>query len=571
MSETHKIASDVDSSATALCESLLTRALRLMAELTSFESLLQAEKKEHKLDLRTFKNLVVSEKKSLERFKLRIPSPPATSTSNGCGKESDADNLQSLYSSNLSFYETVWAIAKQCQGLRGLRKRLHWGRKTGDALKPRREVADWHSTKTAKYSVLVDIIAEDGLEWIKVSTVTENRLLHELAKEGWNMDDSESDSETRSGDGYGNSDNEPGLQLVKAARDLTQATKSFRIRCRHPKVRIILPRLTEGAFDAVDAVIADMRATGAKVECNSHDQAADGLAGMKLGSQGLSNGNSLEASSQLSATFDLMIPSTLPHLTSTLNLDCTILLALISDITHLRKEDLPMTRKGGYHSAITRQIESEVTLPILPNEIYPLLAGRDLVCTTEAARRMRDIVETMGTSTERRRSEIFFATAVSDIGQVAPDAAAFHTSSQLLSDLANCTSHALPDLKLPIQTTRYDADGVLNSSITANRLPKPLTTEVSQAMLLSDINKSVLFYGWDTGIVTVTSNGMVTKEIDRTIGAVLDTAENSESESSLDVNSIVANLSSHQNLGPEVWVCSTARSLIGKDKNRREG
>ncbi len=44
--------------------------------------------------------------------------------------------------------------------------------------------------KDKKNSALVDLVAHDGEEWIKVSTITENRVLFEMAEAGWNADDS---------------------------------------------------------------------------------------------------------------------------------------------------------------------------------------------------------------------------------------------------------------------------------------------------------------------------------------------------------------------------------------------
>lgn len=574
---------DPQPSFNALHKSLLARAHALLAELAAFAAFLQSKNKEPEVEIRILKNAVIAEKTTLQRFRPRVPE-----IKNDSNEEGDAENLQVLYSSNLSFYEAVWTAAKGCHGVKAFRKRLHWGEEAGSRAsrsRRREEAVKDKSGNLKQSSVFIDIIAEDGLEWIKVSTVTEKRLIHEMAKEGWHICDLGPDSDFDSDDNSGDGDKEGCLELVKVARDMQRATKAFRVRGRHPKVRFILPRITEGALDAVDVMIADMRATGAVVKCrNQMDPTGDGPA------NGLHKEGSPESfensTAHLSSIFEPMVPSTLPHLTSTLNLDCTILLALISDITHLRKQDLLLKRHDGYHTAVTRQIEAEAQVPILRNEIYPVLDGRDLVCTMEAAGRMREIVETMGSDTERKRAEIFFDKGVSQIGQMTlpptimnerppetvpsePDPTNVSRLDQLLSLLAPHTAHPIPDLHLPIREVHLDADAVLTGSTPAKHLPVSLVNQINNAMSLSDINKSVLFYGWDEGIVTVTSNGTVVKDMDRTIGVVLDNAE--RLGSTVDIDLLVKGMRNDQNLGPEAWVCSTARSLIGKDKRRGGG
>jgi hypothetical protein len=78
------------------------------------------------------------------------------------------------------------------------------------------------------------------------------------------------------------------------------------------------------------------------------------------------------------------------------------------------------------------------------------------------------------------------------------------------------------------------------------KLP-PVAHKVEE--ILSDINTSVFMYGWVSKIMTITSNRTVVKQIETTIELQRD-AEDLE--------------------GPLVWVCDTARSLIGKEKGRKD-
>ena len=79
----------------------------------------------------------------------------------------------------------MWDAAKQTTGLVTFNKRFYWGNSTSRDLK--------RQGKPKKRGALVDIVAQDGEQWIKVSTVTEKRLLFELAKQGWEFSGSSDD------------------------------------------------------------------------------------------------------------------------------------------------------------------------------------------------------------------------------------------------------------------------------------------------------------------------------------------------------------------------------------------
>jgi hypothetical protein len=60
----------------------------------------------------------------------------------------------------------------------------------------------------------------------------------------------------------------------------------------------------------------------------------------------------------------------------------------------------------------------------------------------------------------------------------------------------------------------------------------------------------VFLFGWIAGYTTITSNRIATKTIEKVI------EENRKNE---------------DELGPKVWTCPTARSLVAKEKDRRAG
>lgn len=218
----------------------------------------------------------------------------------------------------------------------------------------------------------------------------------------------------------------------------------------------------------------------------------------------------------------------MPHLltnpfasfTSTLNIDCTILLALVSDFSHCSVSAEPW-----FHRALKRQLEIEDEENLLPNLLYPALADRKLVCTDEAARRMREIVDTIGTIGEKQRTKLFMGdTALS--------------ASDLRKELESLSRFEVPaSLLLPIVTQVPEE--------TPTTLPPSAKAVKDQ---LTSINKSVFLHGWTGGITTVTSNRTVVKQIEN----------------------ILAKEASDEKEWPLIWLCPTARSLVGKEKGRRD-
>jgi len=376
--------------------------------------------------------------------------------------------------------------------------------------------------------VLVDVVAEDGEQWLKVSTVTEKRLLFELAKQGWEAANSSSSSDgewtgTVSSNGTNGSttarfdnfdtraeeDDEEKIELIRLAQDLRKASLATRVRYKHPHVHFVLPNITPHKTPEVDLILSAIHSTGATTGC-----------GPFLTSP----------STPLSELFPRLLPSAARHLSSTINIDCTILLALVSDLSHYNSATIPLeaasgAKDGQPHPASVRQLKMESEEQLLPSILYPLLQGRKMICTTEATRRMREIVSTIGTDSEKARTEIFI-TSSGPSSRMSPD---LHSSLDLL------THHPIPsNLQLPISVVPSDVD--------LARLPAIAAKVAAQ---LSEINRSVFLYGWQEGYTTISSNRVVVKGVESVF----------EEERSEEV-------------GPDVWLVGTARSLVGKEKGR---
>jgi hypothetical protein len=530
-------------SSNTLHADLLSRARLLLTELTAFQSYLRSYKKEDAVGIRQFFSNIQSEAKSLERnagvilVEQLIPGDKT--------RDEEIKRLHALRSSNLPFYEVIWQVAERCEGVvsLGMRNRRvpSANSKTEPVSSDQAPPGNKRGNVKPKDTNPADIVADDGETWIKVSTITEKRLLFEMAKEGWegydggsseDHTDSDDESGTRSGASHRGTHS---LEILRLAEDMKMAASSVRVRYRHPKIHFILPRISEGRLNEIDAIVEDIRKTGATVECAA-----------ELKSR-LNRHHPAFNSSDPSARFGRMLPRSRPPLTSALNIDCTILLALISDISHFSSQNLPSAPEGKYHSAIMRQIKSEETATLLESEIFPLLVTRQLHCTWHAARRMREIVQMMGTAAEKARAEIFFGEA----------ACTLLSASELRIKLMELSDHNVPtELRLPIQVVDFDADAMLAGDSSSFSIGMMLQV----ASGLSEINRSVFLYGWCQKMVTISSNRAVAKEIEKGVCQLLD--ERDEVGESIPRDDVA---------GADIWVCDTARSLIGKEKGRREG
>lgn len=417
-------------------------------------------------------------------------------------------SAHALRSSNLRFYSAVWDATKDIKGLVTFNKRFYWD--TPPSRDQKRE------GRPQKRGALVDIVAQDGEQWIKVSTVTEKRLLFDLAKQGWEVEDSSSESdneETPTLEANGTNrkaeaasdDEDSRIELLSLAQGLQKAALATRVRYRHPHVHFVLPNIVPSPIPEIDNILTSIRSTGATIS---------------LGSP------SPPPSRPLSETFPSLLPFAGRTLTATVNIDCTILLALVSDLSHYQAESIALeatsgAKDGQPHPAIVRQLKMEGEEQLLTNVLYPLLGGKEMVCTAEAARRMREIVATIGTDDEKARTDILLDSP--------------STASDVRSRWEGMTHYPLPsDILLPIS--------VKSADIHLSQLPS-IASKVSAQ--LSDINRDIFLYGWLERITTISSNRAVVK----TMEAVFE-EENSEET------------------GPDIWLVGTARSLVGKERGR---
>ncbi len=471
-----------------LAEDLLARCQSLLNELKDFRKFVTEQRleRESAVDLHKFQTSITTEHKSLQ--KLADSDLTAEKT------------IHTLRSSNLPFYAAIWDAAKASKALVTFGKRFYWdNRPTRDSKKA-----------AEKRCALVDIVAYDGEEWIKVSTVTGNRLSLEIAKAKWEAADSSSeDEEQENVNSASDEDDIDRIELVRVADDLLRASQAHRIHYKHPRIRFVLPKISSSPPPELLPVLERIRSTGAIIDLGDHNA-----------SNGLLKG----------VFFPRLLPSPHPPLTDTLNIDCTILLALVSDLSHTANHPI----LPSYNPAITRQIEIETREHLLPSSLWPAMAGKDLVCTHEAAKRMKEIVDTIGMPNEKARTELLLDNGPARSGR------------DLREAFAKYSDHAIPpSWSLPIRIVQAEvAEHDIRNAIQGATLP-PVALQVADQ--LTDINRSVFMYGWIDSMTTVSSNRTVAKQIESIVekcgqGAV----------------------------GPEIWLREPARSLLGKEKERRK-
>jgi hypothetical protein len=518
-----------------LLSSLFSKCQNLLSELQQFQDFLASHKRQGAVELRQFKSSINSELKSLEKLRHL--------------NELESKKAHSLRSSNLPFYEAVWTTAKRCRGLVAIGRRVcldglppsHLS--SADSREKNGSRASRSDIRSKKKSVVVDIVAQGGEEWIKVSTVTETRLGFEIAKKGWEAGISSGDESDDGDHARGHEEEDREVELLRLAADLKMAASAIKVRYKHPSVRFVLQKIVEGRVREVDKILQDVRNTGAIVECGIAEKTAPNHPHRPASLEDLRNdvfsavdiakaswdGVPHKSSSDLEVIFNRLLPPTHPDFTPTVNVDCTLLLAIISDLSNLLPSSIPSS--PAHHRAITRQMELEGSEPLLSTYLWPAMGSRKLVCTHEAAKRMREITLTIGTKTERERMWLLMGER--DCQGLKGD--------DLIDGFQSLSEYQVPpEWNLPI--TEVESQNVISAAFENGDLPL-VAKKVERR--LTDINRSVFVYGWATGIMTLSSNRTVVKMIETVVGEELG-----------------------EIIGPRVWVCGTARSLVGKEKGK---
>jgi len=275
-----------EESSTNQIECLLTRANTLLSELDAFQAYLSGQRQNQLERYRNYRRSLLSEVKRIEKISNDLKtsrtgqSSTKASSNNeiegGHGEsedEAESKCLKLLSSSNLPYFEAVWSVARKCRGITAFKRKIYLGDRPVE--KDYESAQEFHAAMNQRPSVTVDVFAENGTEWIKVSSISMRKLLFDMANMGWTDEFSLDRDDTKGNDNTSDFGNEDGnkddesmeINLIRTAKQLKAAAGANRTGFQHPKIRFILPRITEGEIYGVDVILSQLRATGATVEC----------------------------------------------------------------------------------------------------------------------------------------------------------------------------------------------------------------------------------------------------------------------------------------------------------------
>ncbi|KAH7241883.1 hypothetical protein BKA59DRAFT_479547, partial [Fusarium tricinctum] len=363
--------------------------------------------------------------------------------------------------------------------------------------------------------VEVDVV-HGGYEWITSKAISRDRLARQMNDSGWGWGDHELGDQVDR-DEWGDT------PLAKYVQRLVTAARMNRHEYRFPKIRLILTSLGRGEKE-LDILLHQLEHMDPLVEVIIEDQNSTFVTA---------------AAPPLDIAIENLVGDELASLTPTINLDHTILIDLISDLTHLNLKPQP------WQSRTTRtQIDEENAHKggLMARMLYPVLADRKLVCTREAADHFHEVLQTVGTETERERGRLLIPWS-NDAQEM---------SSDLIRErFQELTVYTLPsNVQIPVTVIDEPWDmEAITGAISQGTLPQ-VAHDVALGSAFKSSKLSIFMYGWAAGLTTVTSN----KEVRGQIRTWVETHRKHDEE-----------------IGPQIWRLEVTRNLLAKAAQPREG
>ncbi|KAI1258832.1 hypothetical protein F5Y18DRAFT_411936 [Xylariaceae sp. FL1019] len=388
---------------------------------------------------------------------------------------SDPMATHRISSNNLPFIQAVWNTAKMSENIIKMRHPIFSG--------PFKRERNLRAPGTRIYGIIsqgdsepkrnqntrsmrIDVIADGGLTWYKVSALTNRRLEFDMAKEAVFCD--ESDDEESDGISRDFSD----VPLVKLATELARISQGHQVRHQHPRPILVLPRILEKESVQIHQLLDSCRDMGVTVLCGDARSPAHPIS---------------------QDVMDRMAPSPRAQITPTLNIDTSVLVALASDIAHSNVE-----KQSWFGHSCLDHIDLEKIEPLAP-KLFDILGSHELVCTREAWSALARIVHHMGTNTENARASLLLGVDDSV------------TREHRVEDFRALSLHAtsIPsDLQLPIRIVDSNEDGCQDVFL------PPIQEKLDQ---LTEPGRSVFSYGWAKSLTTVTCNYLAAKLLERNL------------------------------------------------------
>ncbi|KAI1383410.1 uncharacterized protein F4822DRAFT_76983 [Hypoxylon trugodes] len=403
----------------------------------------------------SFTNEVKAEAESLEKD-IREPKP------------SDPLGVHHPHSSNLPFLEPIWGIAKNSKDVVRIRCALSTGPYKKQVLAPGTRIvrSQGESRPNKLGSFIVDVVTDGGHSWYKVSSMTNKRVLFDLAKEAIYGGDSDDDEDVGA-----ILQHYEDIPLVKLARNLANTAKGHHIQTKNPSTFIVLPRIKEGEYPEVDKVLNVCRQLGVTLLC----------------------GDSVPPAPLLSDTLlHTMAPDPKANFTQILNIDTSLLVALASDFSHG-----VVVKQPWFSQSHNDHVDLEIAQPML-SMVYPLIGNHELVCTKEAAETFFHIVDTLSTDSEKARAYLIVDSITKNSEK---------SQEQRIEELRPLSIHDVPSsLQLPITIVDMNEDNC------QDRLSDLIKEKLGNVV---NPGQSVFSYGWAKGLTTMTCNSLVIKQLER--------------------------------------------------------
>lgn len=371
-----------------------------------------------------------------------------------------------------------------------------------------------HMHRVIKEQSKIEVAVVDrGAGWIDTRWISADRLARQMADSGWSW------GEYAPGDEVDRDEWED-VPFVKQVRRAVAAARLNRHEYCIPTIRLVLPNLARGTHGDIDVLLDQLPRIDSSVKLVVEDAASAFLT---------------RPAPSLADTIRNLVGDSLQVLTDTLNLEHTVLVDLISDLTHLRLAPQP------WHSRTTRaQIVEENAHPdgVMAVLLYPLLQGRRLVCTHEAAEHFHEMLTTVGTATERERGRLLVPYYTTERRA---------TASALRARFDSLSERPPPaDVQFPVEILpadeQWDVERVRCLVEDEQALP-PVALEIVRRGLLKSSKLSTYMHGWREGIVTVTSN----KEIRAHMKTWVEAGRRADDER-----------------GPQIYCVEVTRNLLAK-------
>lgn len=507
--------------ACAKAEDIVRRAADLLTQYQQFDDLRKIKGRAVVLPGRGFLvSAVTAEQVAANRILDELRRPLSVENQAEGGRLDTLEHIcEKLDCANVYALETAWDVIKRCTGLEQLASTFSLHASVGQCPLCKGKKCPPKGKQDTKSVVHVDAVVNSGAEWLRIVGIGERRLVHEMTEMGWDWGAADESSDV-------DSDEDCDIPMANIVRQLVAAARANRHDYRPPRLHIVFTRVAEGSNSEIDKLIRKLRSiptqgVEVRIDCSNSKFLTD-------------------PPPPLGTTFQNLVAED-RNVTPTVNLDCSILVALASDVTHSDIEIQPWHRRD-----VVFQIREEREVgSSLVKALYPVLCSRRLVCTAKAAERFWTIVDTIATATEAARAEIILPKAGSSE----------KTSEELVAELQTLSSHLVDaKLRLPIEVVETDAlDHLATNSHDAAaadfgvmRLPRSVEVISSS---LSDLNRNIYFYGWLYNITTVTANNSLAKSI-----RLLVEEQRTDDEEA----------------GPRIWVFPFTRALATKGRPSRD-